>query len=505
MMSATDFNPIPSRERVKSVTIRVGTSLPEDVDAIAVPVAEAGAIPNLLGKDRAALAALDFQGKAGQALRMPQQDGPTLVAVGVGDPDALDVSKLRDAAAAFGRASARYSRLAVDLSRLDGIPAGEAAQAVVEGTLLARYRYDALKSEPREIALVELTLVASEGNVDAVAAGAERGRVLAAAALLARDLANTPPAYLTARRLAEVATAVGAESGLQVDVFANDALAALGCGGLLGVNRGSTEPARMIKLTYEPEQAKGHLGLVGKGLTYDSGGISIKPSNPVHATMKNDMSGGGAVVAAMSALRDLGCQSKVTGWVMCTDNMPDGSAMALGDVLTIYGGKTVEVMNTDAEGRLIMADALVLATEANVDATVDIATLTGNCLMAPGPLTAGLLGNDAGLVDQVEDAARRTDERVWELPLDRRYRPWMDSDVADIKNLGGDFAGAITAALFLEEFVGDTPWAHLDIAGTAQVNSDDSWRAQGCSGYGARLLAELATNFAPPRAPISAA
>jgi leucyl aminopeptidase len=255
----------------------------------------------------------------------------------------------------------------------------------------------------------------------------------------------------------------------------------------------------MIKLTYQPANAKGHLGLVGKGLTYDSGGISLKPSNPVHATMTNDMSGGGAVVAAMSALRDLGCQSKVTGWVMCTDNLPDGSAMALGDVLTIYGGKTVEVMNTDAEGRLIMADALVLATEENVDAIVDIATLTGACLMALGPLTAGLFGNDDDLINQMEEAARATDERVWELPLDTRYRSWLDSDTADIKNLGGESAGAIIGALFLEEFVGDTPWAHLDIAGTAQVNADDSWRAQGSSGYGARLLAELAANFVPIR------
>jgi leucyl aminopeptidase len=202
----------------------------------------------------------------------------------------------------------------------------------------------------------------------------------------------------------------------------------------------------------------------------------------------------------MSALRDLDCPVRVTGWLMSTDNMPDGSAMALGDVLTIHGGKTVEVMNTDAEGRLIMADALVLASEAKVDAIVDIATLTGACLMALGPLTAGVLGNNQDLVDQVLAAAAETDESAWQFPLDQRYRPWLESDVADIKNLGGDSAGAITGALFLEAFVGDTPWAHLDIAGTAQVARDDSWRSQGCSGYGARLLAELAVHFTPPRA-----
>jgi leucyl aminopeptidase len=171
--------------------------------------------------------------------------------------------------------------------------------------------------------------------------------------------------------------------------------------------------------------------------------------------------------------------------------------MALGDVLTIYGGKTVEVMNTDAEGRLIMADALELAVEAKVDAIVDIATLTGACLIALGPLTAGVFGNDQALVDQVLEAAKATDESAWQLPLERRYRPWLDSEVADLKNLGGDSAGAAIGALFLEEFVADVPWAHLDIAGTAQVNTPDSWRTAGGSGYGARLLAELAVSFTP--------
>jgi leucyl aminopeptidase len=296
---------------------------------------------------------------------------------------------------------------------------------------------------------------------------------------------------------------VAAESGIEAEVFDKDALTELGCGGLLGVNRGSTEPPQMIKLTYVPANTDdsenlAHLALVGKALTYDSGGISLKPSNPIHATMKVDMSGGGAVLAAMTTLRDLNCPVKVTAWLMATDNLPDGSAMALGEVLTIYGGKTVEVMNTDAEGRIIMADALEMAVEAGADAIVDVATLTGACLMALGPLTAGVLGNNASVVEQIEAAADLTDERVWELPLDRRYRKWMDSDIADIKNLGGEFAGAITGALFLDEFVGGKPWAHIDIAGTAQVNADDSWLSQGGSGYGARLLAEFAVNFTKP-------
>lgn len=502
-MSIEGFNPIPSRDKLKALGLDVTASVPGDAQATGVPVASSGDVSPRLGLDRDALAGLDFTGEPGQALRIPQAGGPTLVAIGVGDAGALDAAKLREAAAAFGRASSRYQRLAVDLTGASSVADDIAAAAIVEGIILARYRYDLLRSEKREVTLDRLTLVTGEDRVGDTRLGAERGRLLAAAGALARDLANTPPAYLTATKLAEVATAVAAESGLEAEVFDKDALVALGCGGLLGVNRGSTEAPRMVKLTYVPadgdcSEKLAHLALVGKALTYDSGGISLKPSNPIHATMKVDMSGGGAVLAAMTTLHELGCPVKVTAWLMATDNLPDGSALALGDVLTIYGGKTVEVMNTDAEGRIIMADALEMAVEADADAIVDVATLTGACLMALGPLTAGVLGNNAGLVAQVEAAADLTDERVWELPLDRRYRKWMDSDVADIKNLGGEFAGAITGALFLDEFVGGKPWAHLDIAGTAQVNADDSWLSQGGSGYGARLLAELAVNFTRP-------
>ncbi len=231
---------------------------------------------------------------------------------------------------------------------------------------------------------------------------------------------------------------------------------------------------------------------------YDSGGIALKPGDEVHAQMKNDMSGAAAILAAMSALSELGCPSAVTGYLMCTDNMPSGTAMALGDVITMRGGTTVEVINTDAEGRLVMADALVLATEEPTDAIVDIATLTGACMRALGTQIAGVMGNDQGLVDQVRASAEATDEPVWQLPLEKRYRKELDSTVADLKNLGGANAGAITAALFLAEFVGDVPWAHVDIAGTAQSTGDAGWQTAGCSGFGARLLARLALDFAAP-------
>jgi leucyl aminopeptidase len=301
--------------------------------------------------------------------------------------------------------------------------------------------------------------------------------------------------------MAEAAIEVGARTGLEVEVFDRDALVALGCGGLLGVNKGSIEPPRMIRLRYRPAgEPRGRLTLVGKGIMYDSGGISLKPSDASHSTMKNDMSGAASVLAAMSALRDLGCESAVTGYLMCTDNMPSGSAMQLGDVLTMRGGTTVEVLNTDAEGRLVMADALVLAREEPVDAIVDIATLTGACLRTLGTEVAGVLGNSQPLVEQVKAAAETTDEPVWQLPLDHRHRSQLDSEIADLTNMGGINAGSITAALFLEEFVGSVPWAHIDIAGTAQSDAASGWTNKGATGFGTRLLIDLCLGFTVPPA-----
>ena len=256
----------------------------------------------------------------------------------------------------------------------------------------------------------------------------------------------------------------------------------------------------MVKLRYTPPGASsGHLGLVGKGIMYDSGGISLKPSDPMHLLMKMDMGGSASVLAAFTAFRALSATATVTGWLMCTDNMPSGSAYKLGDVLTARGGTTVEVKNTDAEGRLAMMDALVLANEDGVDAIIDIATLTGAALMALGPSIAAVIGNDASTVARVKAAAAATDEPVWELPLERKYRKQLDSDVADLANLGGPYAGATTAALFLAEFVGETPWAHLDIAGTMQSGEDDSWRSKGATGFGARLLLHVARGFQPTK------
>jgi leucyl aminopeptidase len=323
--------------------------------------------------------------------------------------------------------------------------------------------------------------------------------VLARSACISRDLANCPPAHLTAERFGQAAERLGPEAGLVVETFDRDALLELRCGGILGVNGGSHDEPRMIKLVHTPSgDPTATLALVGKGIMYDSGGISLKPADGTHATMKNDMSGAGSIFAAMLALRDLGVTAAVTAYLMCTDNMPGGSALRMGDVITARDGTTVEIENTDAEGRLVMMDALVMAAETGPDAIIDVATLTGASMRALGTLVASVMGNSQHVIDQVRAASTATDERTWQLPLERAYRAQLDSQVADISNLGGPNAGAITAGLFLQEFVGATAWAHVDIAGTAMADPAGSWRVPGCTGFGARLVAELAAAFHAP-------
>jgi leucyl aminopeptidase len=273
-------------------------------------------------------------------------------------------------------------------------------------------------------------------------------------------------------------------------------------GGLLGVNRGSQQPARFIEIAWSPPGAKASLALVGKGITFDSGGLSLKTAAGM-TSMKMDMGGAAAILGAMSAIAAVAPKCKVSGYIPSTDNMTGGDATRVGDVLRIRNGKTVEVLNTDAEGRLILADGLAMASEAAPDAIVDIATLTGAVEVALGSKVAGLLGSHPGWVDQVRDAAERTGERVWELPLIDDYRSQIDSEVADLKNIGKPgSAGTIVAGLFLREFVGEgIPWAHLDIAGTAWSDADDMEVTKGGTGWGVRLFLELARTFRKPAGP----
>jgi leucyl aminopeptidase len=479
-----------------TISFDVARSAPRAADAVGVAVPSDGPVPRSLGHSRAALAALGFEGRLGQTLVLAGPSGVTHVAVGVGERESVSDATLRTAAAALARAIPKLEHVATALADVDGVDARAAGQAVAEGLVLAAHRYVEHKTDKTAPALERVTLVASAAAARGVEAGAARGRVIAEAVNFGRDLANTPPAHLNARDLADIARDVGAAAGLQVEVFDEHAIAEMKLGGLMNVNKGSVEPPRVVKLTYTPRGAsRGTVALVGKGVMYDSGGISLKPSDGMHVLMKMDMSGAAAVLAAMTTLKAVRPRVKVIGYLMCTDNMPSGSAMKLGDVITIRNGKTVEIHNTDAEGRLVLADGLALAVEDGADAIVDIATLTGACMNALGVKIAGVMGNDDAWVEQVREAATRADERVWPLPLPADYRRLLDSEVADMKNVGGPYGGALTAGLFLKEFVGEVPWVHLDIAGPMRSENDDGWLSKGATAFGVRTFVELLDGY----------
>ena len=478
----------------------VSKSIPAKVAAIVIPVAASGPVPSGVGLNRAQLSALGFEGRASQTQTLPPAAGKTAVRVlvGIGEVRDLDTRVLRNVAATAARACARYESMATSLPGVIRGSAKAPTQAVVEGIALALHRWVALKNDKSGLSkLTSVTLVSAEKSAE-VQAGMLMGIATSTAVCTARDFANTPPSHLTARQFAEHAVAIANASGLEATVYNKDQLIAMGCGGLVGVNAGSTEPPRMVKLEYKPTAARGKVVLVGKGVMYDSGGISLKPSDGMHAMMKMDMGGAAAVLATMGALRAMKVKTQVTAYLMCTDNMPSGSALKLGDVLTMRNKKTVEIHNTDAEGRLILADGLSLGAESKPDAMIDIATLTGACLGALGKKMAGVLSNNSGVVSQLMDSSARTDELLWELPLFHDYRRLLDSNVADMRNIGGPYAGATTAALFLHEFVGTTPWAHLDIAGPMDADGDDGWLNRGATAFGTRLLIDFCANFTKP-------
>jgi len=484
-----------------TIQFSVSTSSRSQAGAIGVPVGADGPVSPKIGLNRKQLAERGFDGRVGQTLVLHGLGGASVVvAIGVGAGNSLTPNDARKAAAAFARAAGKVESLSTTLANLGRGSKANIAQAVVEGIQLATHRYSALKSDKNFASpLREVVLVATAANATAISRGVKDGAVIANAVCTARDFANMPPAYLTARHFAEKAQEIAAQTGLDITVYNKEELIQMGCGGIIGVNQGSIEPPRMVKLSYNPKGAgkKQHVVLVGKGVMYDSGGISLKPSDPSHAVMKMDMSGAAAVLATMSTLSALKCQTRVTAFLMCTDNMPSGSALKLGDVLTMRNGKTVEIHNTDAEGRLILADGLSLAAELKPSAIINIATLTGACLVALGEKVAGVLGTSDKLISQLEDAAARVDEPIWQLPLVKEYRRLLDSTVADMRNIGGPAGGTITAGLFLSEFVGNTPWAHLDIAGPMKVDGDDGWMQRGATAFGTRLLIDTVTSFKP--------
>ncbi|HZP29227.1 MAG TPA: leucyl aminopeptidase [Acidimicrobiia bacterium] len=442
-----------------------------------------------------------FEGKPGETLLVPAAGRLTAKAallVGVGKRDDLTLDGLRRAAAAVARRADKVGHVATTL--VDAAPASTgsaaAAQAVAEGVLLGAYQFLEYKSEAKPSALRQVTM---PGGAD-VRRGVERGDAIAHAVIWARDMINEPSGEKSPSDFAAAAKRLLAGRGVTVTVLSEAQLRAQRMGGLLGVGQGSARPPRFLKIDYNPGgRADGRLALVGKGVVFDSGGLSLKTAAGME-TMKTDMSGAAAVVATMSVLRGLGVKARVTGYVPLVENMPSGTAIRPGDVLRIRNGKTVEVLNTDAEGRLILADALSLATEDRADAIVDLATLTGACLVALGEKIAGLMTNHDDWGAQVRAAADRAGEPVWPLPLPKEYRKLIDSEIADIKNVSaGGYGGALTAGLFLQEFVGDVPWTHLDIAGPARAGNDDGYLVKGGTGFGVRTLVELVESFQPPR------
>jgi leucyl aminopeptidase len=446
-----------------------------------------------------------FEGKSGQVEAVLADDGTTIVAVGVGEAGAVDAGALRTAAAAVARASGQSKRVATTL--LDAVPPSlsiaAAAQAIAEGAAMAAYDFARYKSTSKPLAVERITVVAPK-SAD-VAAGLARGARAAEAVALARDLINTPAEDMTPSRLAEVAQSACADAGVEVTVWGPEEIEAERLGGLAGVAAGSDEEPRLIRLEYAPEGATATVALVGKGITFDSGGLSLKTGDGM-MTMKTDMSGGAAVIAAMSALRDMGVGVRVIGFVPATENMPSGRAVKPGDVLRFRNGKTAEVLNTDAEGRLVLADGLSLASEERPAAIIDLATLTGACVVALGRSIAGLMGNDDGLIGKVRVAADAAGEPVWHLPLPATYRKDIDSEIADMKNIGkAGGAGALVAGLFLQEFVDGVPWAHLDIAGPARAESDDGWIRRGGTGFGVRTLLALLSAWGTEPAEAAAA
>lgn len=494
------FTPVPSYLPERVVDFVAVDALSTDLDAHGVVVTTDGDVDAVLGLDRSALTRAGFTGAEGQTLVLPSDSHAALLyAVGGGTRADFTLDTLRSVAATFARAASTSASIGLHVGLSLSDSAERIGQVIAEGSLLGRYRYSELKSDPALTQLARVEAHVEGTDSTGLAAGFPRGVVTARGAMIARDLANTPPGHLTATDFADATVRLKDDFGLDVEVADKQRLVDLGCGGLLGVNAGSAEEPRMMIVTYTPPTGTptGNIALVGKGITYDSGGISLKPSDPMHLLMKMDMGGAAAVFGALSSLRDLGCTNRVTAYLMCTDNMPSGSAYKLGDVLTAHGGTTVEVKNTDAEGRLVMMDGLALAAETHPDVIVDIATLTGAALMALGSERAALFGNTNTVIDQLLAASETTDEKLWAMPLEKKYRKQLDSDIADISNMGGRFAGSTTAALFLNEFVGDIPWGHIDIAGTMQSDDNDGWRVKGATGFGARLLTDFALAFRP--------
>ncbi|MBI2829040.1 MAG: leucyl aminopeptidase [Acidobacteria bacterium] len=423
--------------------------------------------------------------------------------VGVGSRKDLSPDRLRRAATAGALAARQRCLTNIAIVHRPGtdVTAQEAAQVLTEGVILANFDGASYRTTDPPRVWLDTVQLRVGGEPAAVERAVERGRVLGECTNLSRTLSNEPSNALTPRVFAERATAIATDAGLTLEILDETRIAELKMGLLLGVARGSQEPPRVVVLRHEPKKAAGIgsargptspvLGLVGKGITFDAGGISIKPAENMDK-MKDDMSGGAAVLCAMAAISRLQAPVRCVAVIPMTENMPGGRALKPGDVLTSAEGKTVEVLNTDAEGRLVLGDAVWYARQLGATHLVDVATLTGACAVALGKTTTGLFGTPDSWVEQVRRASERAGDRSWQLPVFDDYKELFKSEIADFGNTGGRAGGAITGALFIKEFTGDLPWVHMDIAGTAWAEDAKPYQPKGATGVGVRTLAELA-------------
>jgi leucyl aminopeptidase len=482
------------RKVIDSPTVKVSVSdiaIPQvDADLLAVGLCEGEELPAELASARGAS---DARAGFKQLATLHPEAPARAIVVGLGKREDLDAERLRIAAALVAKEAAKLKAASLAWLVPQSEEAAALAEGIVTGTILGGYRFDRFKSSDDDppTALESLVVVGPATLAD----GAETARICAEAQNRARDLQSLPsnvatPSYL-ARRAREVASA---HPTVSVDVLGREEIAAKEMGGLVAVSQGTAEEPQLIVMRYEGGGSGETLGLVGKGVTFDTGGISLKTPGGMHE-MKMDMSGAAAVLETVRAVAELGLAVDLIAVIPSTENMPSGTAVKPGDVITQYNGKTVEVNNTDAEGRLILADALAYAIELGADLVVDIATLTGAVMIALGSSYAALVSNDDGLAGRVEDAGRETGELVWRLPLHPEYKALMKGTVADLTNAAPKRkAGTITAASFLEEFVGETPWAHVDIAGTAW-DIGRPYTGADASGFGVRLLTAIARSF----------
>ena len=423
-----------------------------------------------------------------------------LLLVGAGKREQYGSAQLRRlAGAALRFLKARAVKQCAFLVR-EGEATAESAQAVTEGLLFANFESDKYKSEKKNGKEVETVLLSGWDAAAraAAAAGLQRGRITGEAQNFTRDLVNEPSNKLTPRILAERAEAMAREAGLAVEILDEKKIAELKMGALLSVAQGSAEPPRVMVLTYTPANPKPGapvIGLVGKAVTFDTGGISIKPAEGMEK-MKYDMAGGATMLGVMRALAALKPGVKVICVVPSTENMPGGKAQKPGDIQVAMSGKTIEVLNTDAEGRLILADGITYAKQMGATHLIDAATLTGAIVVALANVNVGVFGSDQAFTDKLLASAKACGEKMWPMPMDDEYREFIKGTMADIQNIGsGKGGGAITGAMFIKEFAGDSPWIHLDIAGTAWLDDQKSWSAKGPTGVPVRTLVDLAMNF----------